>query len=59
MVVGYGDFYPQTFLGRLIVFFICIWGTIAMSLMVVVLTGVLNMSRSESKVIISYLCRWI
>lgn len=48
--VGYGDLYPKTFLGRMVTFFICIWGTCIMSLMVVAITNVFNLDSSETKV---------
>ena len=48
--VGYGDYYPITFLGRMVVFFISIWGSSIVSLMVVTLTNLLSQSRLEEKV---------
>ena len=39
--VGYGDIFPMTNPGRLIAFFICIWGVSLVSMMVVALTNVL------------------
>lgn len=49
-LVGYGDFYPQTTLGRIIIFFVCIWGTIVISLMVVVVTNLFQLSAPEERV---------
>jgi len=37
--VGYGDFYPRTFFGRLLDIFIAVWGIFIISMMVVVLTN--------------------
>jgi hypothetical protein len=36
--VGYGDFYPTTYMGRLVGVAACLWGTFVISLMVVSLT---------------------
>jgi hypothetical protein len=36
--VGYGDFYPETHIGRVIAILACIWGNFLISLMVVSLT---------------------
>jgi len=47
--VGYGDIYPRTLLGRGIVFFVCIWGTMIISLMVVTLTTIFEMNSLEFK----------
>ena len=41
--VGYGDYYPQTPLGRFIIFFVAIWGTFIVSIMVVVVSNTLKM----------------
>lgn len=42
--VGYGDFYPRTFIGRLCDIFTAIWGIFIVSMMVVVLTNTLKLS---------------
>eukprot|EP00331_Platyophrya_macrostoma_P035344 CAMPEP_0176459080 /NCGR_PEP_ID=MMETSP0127-20121128/33020_1 /TAXON_ID=938130 /ORGANISM="Platyophrya macrostoma, Strain WH" /LENGTH=147 /DNA_ID=CAMNT_0017849861 /DNA_START=117 /DNA_END=558 /DNA_ORIENTATION=+ len=47
--VGYGDIYARTFLGRLVIFFVCIWGTVVISLMVVTLTALFQMDLPETK----------
>jgi len=49
--VGYGDFYAITNFGRLVSFFCCTWGALVISVMVVVLTSVLEMSASEEKIL--------
>jgi hypothetical protein len=41
--VGYGDYYPQTPLGRFIIFFVAIWGTFIVSITVVVVSSTLKM----------------
>lgn len=41
--VGYGDYFPQTPLGRIIIVFVAIWGTLIVSIMVVVVSSTLNM----------------
>jgi hypothetical protein len=45
--VGYGDYYPQTPLGRIIILFVAIWGTLIVSIMLVVVTNTLSMENSE------------
>jgi hypothetical protein len=45
--VGYGDYYPQTPLGRIIVLFVAIWGTLIVSIMVVVVSNTLRMEKSQ------------
>ena len=40
--VGYGDYFPQTILGRLIIFIVAIWGTFIISIMVVVVSNTLK-----------------
>eukprot|EP01017_Pseudomicrothorax_dubius_P037983 TRINITY_DN5636_c0_g1_i5.p1 TRINITY_DN5636_c0_g1~~TRINITY_DN5636_c0_g1_i5.p1 ORF type:complete len:394 (+),score=93.45 TRINITY_DN5636_c0_g1_i5:76-1257(+) len=47
--VGYGDYYARTDFGRIVAFFICIWGVCVVSLMVVTLTNFLNMGVLETK----------
>jgi Ion channel. len=47
--VGYGDYYVKTLFGRIIVFFCCMWGSCVVSLMVVSVTTVLEMSFLENK----------
>jgi succinate-acetate transporter protein len=43
--VGLWDYYPQTHLGRTIVFFVAIWGTFIISLTVVVVSNTLKMEK--------------
>lgn len=45
--VGYGDYYPQTPLGRVIILFVAIWGTLIVSIMVVVVSNTLSMEKTE------------
>lgn len=47
--VGYGDIYPRTTLGRLVIFFCSIFGVIVISLIVVTVQNSLEMSNVESK----------
>lgn len=47
--VGYGDIYPRTFLGRIVIFFCSIYGVVVVSLMVVTITNSLEMSEHEVK----------
>ena len=45
--VGYGDYFPLTDAGRLIVFFACIWGVVVVSLIVVTLSNQLILDCGE------------
>jgi hypothetical protein len=45
--VGYGDYFPQTPLGRVIILFVAIWGTLIVSIMLVVVTNTINMESCE------------
>jgi len=47
--VGYGDYYPHTPLGRIIIFLVALWGTSVISIMVVVVANTLNMQKNEKK----------
>ena len=47
--VGYGDYYPQTVLGKGIAVFACIWGTFLISLMVLSLTLSVEFTHQEEK----------
>ena len=44
--VGYGDYYPQTPIGRFIILFVAIWGTLIVSIMVVVVSNTLSMEKT-------------
>lgn len=44
--VGFGDFYPMTQFGRLIILFVVIWGIFIVSIMVVVVTQTLLMDKT-------------
>jgi len=41
--VGYGDYFPQTPLGRIIILVVAVWGTFIVSIMVVVVSNTLSM----------------
>lgn len=47
--VGYGDFFPQTHLGRFIVVISCFWGVFMVSMMVVTLTENSEFSKGEKR----------
>lgn len=47
--IGYGDIYPQTHLGRLVIIVACIWGVFILSLFVVALNNTITLSKEESK----------
>lgn len=49
--VGYGDYSAKTELGRIIIFIVCIWGSLIVSLMVVTLTNTLTTNSFENKAI--------
>jgi len=49
LTVGYGDFYPQTSVGRIIAIIACLWGTFLISLMVVSLTVSVEFTPQEQK----------
>lgn len=41
--VGYGDYFPHTFIGRILILIVAIWGTFIVSMMVVVVSNTLKM----------------
>jgi hypothetical protein len=47
--VGFGDFYPSTFAGRIIGVISCLWGTFLISLIVLALSNLLEFSHQEKK----------
>jgi len=47
--VGYGDYYPQTILGKGIAVVACVWGTFLISLMVLSLTLSVEFTHQEEK----------
>ena len=47
--VGYGDFSPISYLGRIISMCACFWGVFVLSIMVVILNNLLEFSDPESK----------
>jgi len=49
LTVGYGDFYPQTSVGRVIAVIACLWGTFLISLMVVSITISVEFTPQEQK----------
>jgi hypothetical protein len=49
LTVGYGDYYPQTYLGRTIAVIACLWGTFLISLMVVSLTISVEFTSQEEQ----------
>jgi potassium intermediate/small conductance calcium-activated channel subfamily N protein 2 len=46
--------FPRTLPGRILVFFLCIWGVFMVSLMVVALTNKVSLSNSELKALNIY-----
>lgn len=49
-LVGYGDYYARTLLGRTAIFMVSLWGTTVISLMVVSLSTIFTMKPPEEKV---------
>jgi potassium intermediate/small conductance calcium-activated channel subfamily N protein 2 len=47
--VGYGDFFPQTHMGRFVVIIACFWGVFIVSIMVVTLNETSKFSKHEDK----------
>lgn len=47
--VGYGDFYPRTLGGRIIILFCSLYGVTIVSLIVVTLTNLLELNTQELK----------
>lgn len=47
--VGYGDFFPRTHIGRIIIVIACFWGIFLISMMVVTLTESSEFTKSESR----------
>ena len=47
--VGYGDFFPKSFLGRMAGMIICFWGTFIVSYFVVTVTNMLSFDGAEQK----------
>jgi voltage-gated potassium channel Kch len=50
--VGYGEYFPRTPLGRLIILFVAIWGTLIISIMVVVVANTLDMEKNEKRTLL-------
>lgn len=47
--VGFGDFYPKTHLGRVIIIMSCIWGIYSVSLMVLALSNASDFTTGQLK----------
>ena len=50
ILVGYGDIYPSTHFGRLGTILACVWGTFLLSLFVVTLNNVAELTKEENEV---------
>lgn len=50
LLVGYGDVFAVTHLGRFVSIAACIWGVFLLSLFVVVLNNYVEMNKEESSV---------
>lgn len=49
ILVGYGDLYPRTSPGRALGFFVCIYGSCSISLIVLALQNSVDLKRQETK----------
>jgi hypothetical protein len=47
--VGYGEFYPVTFFGRIIGIIICFWGVFIVSMFVLIVSNILEFEYQETK----------
>ncbi len=47
--VGYGDYFPHTAIGRIIILIVAIWGTFIVSMMVVVVSNTLTMEKNQKR----------
>lgn len=50
--VGFGDLYPYTVFGRVIVLIIVVWGIFIVPIMVVVVTNTLQMEKAEIRTLV-------
>ena len=50
--VGFGDFYPLTIFGRIVLLVIMVWGIFIVPIMVVVVTNTLQMEKAETRTLI-------
>lgn len=48
-IVGYGDFYPRTLMGRIVIFFCSLFGVVIVSMVVVSVMNLFEMNNLESK----------
>lgn len=47
--VGYGDYWPTSYLGRIVGMISCFWGVFTLSTMVVILNNLLEFTEPEQK----------
>jgi len=47
--VGYGDYFPTSFFGKIVGIIVSVWGILAMSFLVILLDILLNFSEREIK----------
>ena len=50
ILVGYGDFYPRTQLGRISTTLCCVYGVVVLSLMLIAVNNMLELSQNEIKI---------
>jgi succinate-acetate transporter protein len=54
--VGYGDYFPMTLIGHILIIFIAMWGIFTVSMMVVVLTNTFEMNSLERRALTILKC---
>jgi len=47
--VGFGDFSPKTYMGKLIIMFTALWGAFMISLLVLTVSNVFNLSKNQQQ----------
>ena len=47
LLLGYGDYYPTSFIGRIIAFFTCIWGIILEGFLIKAILNLIKMDKKE------------
>lgn len=48
IIVGYGDFYPTSLLGRFVTVFVMFWGNFLQSLIIVSIAGLVEFDKNEA-----------
>jgi voltage-gated potassium channel Kch len=48
--VGYGDYYPRTHMGRIVIVAVCFLGMVAISLLVIFMQNLIEFNSKENRV---------